>query len=93
MRRSELHQLVRLSSAGEPAAAEFAGQKFGSGLFSEREGREDLRVEALDLGRNERSRAVSSLELIPSLKLSLLAFYELRNVRDRQEGWGNTNIV
>ena len=33
------------------------------------------------------------LELISSLKLALLAFYELQNVRDKREGWGNTNIV
>ena len=32
-------------------------------------------------------------ELISSLKILLLAFYELRKVRDRQVGWGNTNIV
>ena len=32
-------------------------------------------------------------KLILSLKLAPLAFYELRNVRDRQEGWGSTNIV
>jgi hypothetical protein len=33
------------------------------------------------------------LKLISSLKLALLAFYELRNMRGRREGWGNTNIV
>ena len=31
-------------------------------------------------------------ELILSLKLGLLAFYELRKVRGKREGWG-TNIV
>ena len=30
---------------------------------------------------------------ILSLKMALFAFYELPNMRDRREGWGNTNIV
>jgi len=33
------------------------------------------------------------LELIFSRKLALSAFYGLKNVRDRQERWGSTNIV
>jgi hypothetical protein len=33
------------------------------------------------------------LTLILSLKLALLAFYELRNVHDREEAWGSTNMV
>ena len=74
-------------------AAEFAGQKIWGGVRNEREGQEDLRAGAVGFGRVERSGIESSLELISSRKLALLAFYELENVRDRQETWGSTNMV
>jgi len=75
------------------AAAEFAGQKVWGWVGDEREGQEDLRAEALGSSRDERSWVESTLKPISSLKLTLLAFYESRNVRDRQEEWGSTNIV
>jgi len=33
------------------------------------------------------------LKLVSSLKSALLAFYELRKVHGRRDGWGSTNIV
>ena len=45
----------RYFGAGEPAAAEFAGQKIGGWVGREGEGHEDLRAEAPGLNRGGRS--------------------------------------
>jgi len=37
-------------------------------------------------------QGANRLKLICRQKVALLAFYEFENVRDREEGWGKTNI-